>query len=102
MTVAQIDDDGRIENYDDVTHAIARHKHLKPDGGYVRVEVDNPHLHMAPKFLRVRFPRKSTKTFNVLEDVQEMGFKIGDVYQLDRDYDEEMIHVRLDPKEGER
>ncbi len=94
------DERDRIDNYKEVIHALATEQTLMPGGDYIRPEVDNPRLtNDAPKFLRVRIPRKSTKTFKIIEAAREYDLVIGDAFQLDKDYEDEMIQLRFEKED---
>lgn len=90
-----------IDNYVEVTHAIARHRHMGPDGEEPRPIVDNPSLHPKanpPEYLRVHVPRKSTMTFKIIDEAHELGLQVGDVWQLDAAYEDEILSFRLEPR----
>jgi hypothetical protein len=90
----------RISNYPEVIHAAVRHSWMKPSGERVYVEADNPRLDdHPPTFLRMKVPRKALN-FKLIEDMEEMGLKVGDVWQLDGDYTNEMIRLRFEPEEA--
>lgn len=92
--------EGGIENYDDVTHALVRHKWLRPDGSEPRVEVDNPRRldRRAPDYLRVSVPRKGL-TFKVIEEAESFGLKVGDAWQHDFDKENDRIMLKLEPED---
>lgn len=91
----------RINNYVEVTHALGRMDTLMPDGSHKRVLVDNPRLTSdAPKILRVSVARKGM-TFKVIEQARKLGLRVGDVWQHDRDKEEDRIMLKLEPDEPE-
>lgn len=90
-----------IDNYVEVIQALARHRHLRPDGDRPYSRIDNPSLHdkaNPPEYLRVHVPRKSTENFKLIDTVHALGLRIGDVWQLDRQHDAELLSLRVEPR----
>lgn len=93
-------DDAEIENYDEVMNHLGRITSLLPDGDNRRAFVDNPRLDSNnPNYLRVKVPRKGTSNMKVIEAAREMGLVVGDVWQMDRDRDEDVVWMKF-VKEG--
>lgn len=89
----------RIDNYEDVMETLGEMTHLMPSGEQRRVEVENPRLNnRKPDYLRVKVPRKMM-TFKVIRKADEMGLKVDDIWQLDQEYENEMLYFKLVPKE---
>lgn len=88
-----------IENYIEKTHALARFKTLLPDGDYAYTIVDNPRMRNdKPKFFRVSVPRKGT-TFNLIEEAEEIGLYVSDVWQHDADMEEGRLMIKLEERD---
>ena len=90
-----------IDNYVEVIHALARHTHMLPDGDRPHTRVDNPSLHEKanpPEFLRLYVPRKSTENFKLIDTVHALGLQVGDIWQLERQYEAEVIAFKVEPR----
>lgn len=88
-----------MENYVEVTHALARYETMLPNGDYEPTSVDNPQIDDSePDYLRVSVPRKGM-TFKVIRAAEEMGLRVDDIWQLDADKDADRIRFKLVPRE---
>jgi hypothetical protein len=97
-----VDQSKRITNYVEVTHAIVTSTEwLSPDGEYHKPKVTNPRLtEDSPKVLRVSVPRKGF-TFKTIEEIEEMGLMVSDVWQHDTDKDADRIMLKIEPREDD-
>ena len=89
-----------IENYTEAIHGLVRHTWLRPDGSEPRVEMDDPQRldRRDSEYLRVSVPRKGL-TFKVIEEAEQHGLKVADVWQHDADKDDDRIMLKVEPKD---
>jgi hypothetical protein len=98
--MSEAQDEARIENVKQVMNAAARHSWTEPDGEVSRVLVDNPRLDRHdPEYLRMSVPRKGM-TFKLIEEMGEMGLKVGDVWQHDQDKDDDRLSMKFEVDEA--
>jgi hypothetical protein len=98
--MTECDNESQIGNVKQIMNAAGRHTWTTPDGSEERVIVDNPRLDSHdPEYLRFSVPRKGM-TFKLIEEMEEMGLKVGDVWQHDVDRDEGRLKLKMEKVEA--
>ena len=93
----------QIDNAESLIQDLESFTHLHPDGTTERTEVvTNRADNLPPNLLRVFVPRKSTTTPKILEYIHnhDQDLQVGDVHQLDTEYEDERVCFHIEPVEG--
>lgn len=94
-----VKDEPKIEKHEQITEKLESFEWRGEDGVEGQVEVDNPRLDGEyPTFLRVSIPRKGW-TYDVLEEAESFGLEVTDIWQLEKDYENDRIKFKLELKE---
>jgi hypothetical protein len=94
--LARHDEQG-IEDFVEITHALARHGHLRSDGEYKHVEVEHNRADdKNPNYFRVKMPMEGMN-FKVIETAHEHGLRVEDTWALTSGQARQMLSIRLNP-----